>query len=448
MARADLKQAYRNSDYSHLFHGLTVPSDFANSGSRIYVEGKGTKIKDIDGKEYIDFTSGGLVSMVGYGNQELAAVAMVQMSKMHHVPDFAGRASLPDIDLAKKMSEIAPPGLTRFMFVNSGSDANESAFKLVRCYWRELGKNKYKIMFLDRAYHGATFGAQSASGPNVYTTKAIEPLVPGFIRIVSPYCYRCPLNKTYPQCDVACADAIEEAIKKEGADTVGAFIAEPAQSVAGDIIPVKEYWPKVMDILKRHHVLLHIDEVITGFGRTGKLWGCNHWDIRPDIMVFSKGLASGYMPIAGMGVTEEVYKGLTKGDKPFPHGFTYGGHAVACAVALKNIEIILRDKLVENAATIGKYIQTRLEAIKEQSPFVGDVRGWGLHYVMELVKDKTTKEPLNVAYGISDRLYNKGFVMGRLAPFTVGLAPPLIITKAEIDSVLEELEKEIKNIKP
>lgn len=447
MAESNWAQSYRNADFSHSLHGMTVPSQFAKSGSKIYVEGKGTRIKDIDGNEYIDFTSGGLVAMVGYGNQELAEAAKAQISKLHHVPDFSARATLPEIDLATRMSEIAPPGLTRFMFTNSGSDANEAAFKLIRFYWREQGKNKYKILHFDKAYHGATFGAQSASGSCAYTTKAIEPLVPGFIELSSPYCFRCPFKKSYPECNVICADAIEEAIEREGEDTVGALVAEPQLSVGGLIIPVKEYWSKVMNILKKHNVLLHIDEVITGFGRTGSLWGCDHWDIRPDIFIFSKGLASGYMPIAGLGITEEIYKGMTQGDKPFPHGFTYGGHTAACAVALKNLEIIFRDKLVENSANMGEYIRKRMDAMQEQSPYVGEVRGRGLHFIMELVKDRNTKEPLNVAFAIMDRMNQKGLLMGRHVPHGLGIAPPLIITKEELDLALDEFEMELKNIK-
>jgi adenosylmethionine-8-amino-7-oxononanoate aminotransferase len=452
MARVNLRESYKHEDITHMLHGATVPSEFAKSVNRIYVEGHGVRLVDIDGKEYLDAMSSGLVNFLGYGNQELVEAARVQMGRLHCAPSFANRTNMPEIDLARKLADITPPGIKRFMFTNSGSDANDSAFKIVRWYWREQGRNKYKIISLDNAYHGATYGAMSATSFPGFSHKNFEPFVPGFLRVPNFYCYRCPLGKSYPSCDVACAEALEKTILQEGADTVGAFLCEPVETSAGTLVPPPEYWPRVMEICKKHSVFLIIDEYITGFGRMGKFWAGEYWSIRPDLIMFAKGLASGYLPMACIGITEEIYKGMTKNDIPFAHVFTYGGHPVGCAVALKNIEIIERENLVEKAEKMGVYIKDRLKKIQKDCPYLGDVRGMGLYFGLDLVSDKETRKPFapekNVSVGVRARLYEKGLIVGGFGPNNITLGPPLIITKDEIDCVLDGLEWGLKTIEP
>jgi adenosylmethionine-8-amino-7-oxononanoate aminotransferase len=452
MAKVRLRESYRREDMTHMFHGGTVPSEFAKSVNRIYSEGHGVRLTDIDGKEYIDAMSSGLVAFLGYGNQELVEAARLQMGRLHSAPSFANRSNMPEIDLARKLSEITPARIKRFMFTNSGSDANDSAIKIVRWYWREKGKNKYKIISLESAYHGATYGAMSATSFPGFSHKNFEPFVPGFLRVPNFYCYQCPLGKSYPGCDIACAQALEKVIEKEGKDTVGAFFSEPVETSAGTLVPPPEYWPKVMEICKKHNVLLIIDEYITGFGRMGKFFTSEYWDIKPDIIMFAKGLASGYLPMACVGITEEIYEGMTKNDTSFAHVFTYGGHPVSCAVALKNIEIIERENLIEKAEKMGVYAKDRLKNIQKQSPYVGDVRGMGLYFGIELVANKDRKEPFapekNVSVGVRARLYEKGIIVGGFGPNNITLGPPLIITKDEIDCVLDGLEWGLKTIKP
>ncbi len=452
MAKVSLRETYRREDIAHILHGATVPSEFAKSANRIYVEGYGVRLVDIEGKEYIDGMSSGLVAFLGYGNQELVEAARSQMSKLHSCPSFANRASTPEIDLARKLAEVTPVGIERFMFTNSGSDANDSAIKIVRWYWRERGQNKYKIISQEYAYHGATYGAMSATSFPGFSHKNFEPLVPGFLRIPNFYCYRCSYGKSYPDCDIDCAQGLEEAIEREGEDTVGAFLSEPVETAAGTLVPPPEYWPKVMEICKKHHVLLIIDEYITGFGRMGKFWASEYWDIRPDIMMFAKGLASGYMPMACVGIAEEIYEGMTKTDMPFAHVYTYGGHPVSCAVALKNIEILFRENLIEKAAKMGVYLRDRLSHIQKQSPYVGDVRGSGLYFGIELVANKETREPLDpekkVSVGIRAQLLEKGIIVGGFGPNNITLGPPLIITREELDYVLDGLERAIKSMEP
>jgi adenosylmethionine-8-amino-7-oxononanoate aminotransferase len=452
MAKVVLRDTYRREDIAHLLHGATVPSEFAKTGNRVYVEGSGVRLVDIEGKEYIDAMSSGLVAFLGYGNQELVEAARAQMSRLHSCPSFANRASLPEIDLARKLAELTPNGLRRFMFTNSGSDANESAIKTVRWFWRQRGQNKYKIISLKDAYHGATYGAMSATTFPGFMDKNFEPFVPGFLQVPNPYCYRCPLEKSYPDCGIACAQALEEMIEREGEETVGAFLCEPVETSAGTLIPPPEYWPKIMDICTRHNVLLIIDEYITGFGRMGKFFACEHWDIKPDIVMFAKGLCSGYLPMACIGITEEIYEGMTKADSPFPHVFTYGGHPVSCAVALKNIEIMIRDNLIERSAKMGEYLRERLTGIQKRTSYVGDVRGLGLYFGIELVTNKDTGEPFapekKVSAGIRTRLLERGIIVGGFGPNNLTLGPPLIITKDEIDYVLDGLEWALKNIEP
>jgi adenosylmethionine-8-amino-7-oxononanoate aminotransferase len=235
---------------------------------------------------------------------------------------------------------------------------------------------------------------------------------------------------------------------------VGAFLSEPAASSPGNLVPVPEYWPKIMKICKKHNILLIIDEYITGFGRMGKFFASEHWDIKPDIMMFAKGLASGYMPIACVGIRKEVYEGMTKTDTPFPHVYTYGGHPVSCAVALKTVEILQRENLIEKAAKTGVYIKERLSHIEKQSPYVGDVRGSGMFFCIEMVADQATKKPFDPAKKVStavrERVLEKGVMVGVLGANNANLmlAPPLIIKRDELDRVLDALEWGLKNFRP
>jgi adenosylmethionine-8-amino-7-oxononanoate aminotransferase len=455
MSKVRLREGYRREDIKYMLHGATVPSEFAKSTNRIYAQGYGVKLIDIDGREYIDAMSSGFCACLGYGNQELAETAKLQMNKLHCCMSFLNRASLPEIDLATKLVEVTPAGIERFMFANSGSDANETAIKIVRWHWRERGQDKYKIISVENSYHGATYGAVSASTFSGLTRhKNLEPFLPGFVQVGSPYCYRCPFGKSYPGCDIDCAKALEEVIQREGEDTVGAFLAEPVGSSPGTLVPVPEYWPRVMEICKKYNILLIIDEYITGFGRMGKFFASENWDIRPDIVMFAKGLASGYMPIACVGITQKVYEGMTKTDTPFPHVYTYGGHPVSCAVALKTVEILQRENLIEKAAKTGIYLKERLTHIQKQSPYVGDVRGFGLFFCIELVADKASKKPFDparkVSTAIRESLLEKGVMVGVLGLNSPNLmlAPPLVITRDELDYVLDGLEWGIKSFKP
>ena len=451
MEKSRSKEAYRERETAHTVHGMSVPSQWAEKGSHIYVEGKGSKLTALDGKEYLDATSCGLTNNIGYGSKELAEAAKEQMIKLYHVPNFGERVGIPYIELAAKLAEISP--MQRFVVENSGSEVVDAAFKVARLYWREKGIDKFKIISLERAYHGVTFGALSAMGVPMFKCSSFDPLVPGFSTVPTPYCYLCPLGKSYPDCGIACALALEEEIEKQGEDTVAAFIGEPVQGGGGCIVPPPEYWPKVREICTKHNVLLIIDEVITGFGRTGKFWGHEHWGIKPDLMTMAKGLACGYVPIAALGMTEEVYEGITQSDNPFLHIHTFGGHSVACAVALKNLGIMERENLTERAAKMGAYYQERMNEIKEESPYVGDARGIGMWGRLQLMANKQTKERFDPQKQVGFQLVNrilseKRILVGSFGDDIVMGGPPLTCTKEEIDSVVDAFDWAVKGIKP
>jgi adenosylmethionine-8-amino-7-oxononanoate aminotransferase len=269
-----------------------------------------------------------------------------------------------------------------------------------------------------------------------------EPLVPGFSFVPAPHCYRCELGLSYPACELACAKALEQKIQEEGPDTVAAFIGEPIMGAGGAIVPPPEYWPMIEAICRKYGVLLILDEVITGFGRTGKRFALEQWNLKPDMLSLAKGISSGYVPLGACLITEDIYRDLV--DKappgaPFPHGFTYNGHPVACVAALKNLDIMEQERLIEQAAEVGAYFQERLRACREQ-PLVGDVRGLGLIAGVELVRDPSTKErfePVGQAGALVARLAFQGGLICRAIGDTIAFAPPLCITRCQVDDLVD-----------
>jgi adenosylmethionine-8-amino-7-oxononanoate aminotransferase len=378
---------------------------------------------------------------IGHGRSEIGAAIHEQSNKLGFAPSFFGFSNLPAIALAEKLVNMAPSRLTRVFYTSGGSETNESAFKIARYYFKLNGQpDRFKIISRHQAYHGMSMGALSATGIAQQREMA-EPLVPGFSFIPAPYCYRCELGLTYPTCELACARALEQKIQEEGPDTVAAFIGEPIMGAGGAIVPPPEYWPMIEAICRRYGVLLILDEVITGFGRTGKWFALEHWDLSPDMLSLAKGLSSGYVPLGASLITEEIYRDLVHkppAGAPFPHGFTYNGHPVACVAALKNIEIMAQEHLIEQAAEVGAYFQERLRAF-ESHPLVGDVRGMGLMAGVELVRDKPSKEPFEPigAAGalVATKAFERGLICRAIAD-TIAFAPPLCITKSQVDDVV------------
>lgn len=404
--------------------------------------GDGCWLTDGEGRRYLDAYAGLWNVNVGYGRKEIADAVYAQLQQLPFYP--LSQVTEPAAELASRLAEILPGDLQHVFFSNSGSEANETAFKIARQYARQKypEQNRYKVLSRYRSYHGFTFGAVSATGQVGRRTK-FEPLVPGFLHVDPPYCYRCPLKLTHPDCGIACVEEFEEVIQREGPETVAAIIVEPVIGGGGVIVPPDEYLPRLREICDRHGVLLILDEVITGFGRTGALFACQHWDVVPDIITLAKGVTSGYLPLAATVVTPQIFdefRGAPGSGKEFAQVSTYGGHPACCAAALANIDIILREKLWENSAKVGAHLLDSLK--KLESPFLGEVRGKGLAIALELVD--ATGALLDDARTtlVKNRVRDEGVLIGKMSHAAKGpesilfLAPPLILTRDEADRIV------------
>ncbi len=431
-----------------LLYSFTKLADVQEKGAKIIVKGEDCFVWDAQGKRYIDGFAGLQVVNIGHGRKEVAEAVYKQMQELEYWHSFFGFTTQPTVKLVEKLAAIAPGNLNVTHFVNSGSEGNDSAFKIVRAYFKSKGQGgRYKIIYRDKAYHGMNMGATSANGFAGNRTP-YEPLVPGFVRIPHCHCYRCPMGKEYPACNIECAYALEEAILAEGPESVAAFIADTVQGTIGGYIPaVKEYFPIIRDICDKYGVLFICDEVITGFGRTGKMFGIEHYPgVQPDIMVVAKGLSSGYVPLGAVIVSDEVAATLAEG--LFLHGYTYGGHPVATACALVNIDIIERERLPEKAAETGSYIAGVLESFLEL-PFVGEARAAGMMFALELVQDKETKKPFPVGFAarVLEVAWEKGLVV-RMSTggYALLLCPPLTMSKKIAGQMLAILKEALVEV--
>ncbi|MES9903794.1 MAG: aminotransferase class III-fold pyridoxal phosphate-dependent enzyme, partial [Sedimenticola sp.] len=378
-----------SSDRSYVWHHLTQHKAFESSDPMVIVEGEGMRVRDANGREYLDAVSGGVWTVnVGYGRESIAKAVYDQLIKMCYFANSAG--NVPGAQFAARLIEKLP-GMGRVYYSNSGSEANEKAYKIVRqiAHMRNGGK-KHKIIYRDRDYHGTTIAALSSTG-QFERKEQYGPFLDGFVEFPHCCCYRCPFGKRYGSCDIDCAQALEETIKREDPDTVGAVILEPITAGGGVIPPVPEYFPIIQQICKKYGLLLVIDEVVCGLGRTGKWFGHQHYDVKPDMVTMAKGVASGYAAISCTVTTEQVFDAF-KEDTAGRMGYfrdisTFGGCAGGPAAALENLRIIEDENLLQNVIDMGEYLMARLHELKEKHPMIGDVRGKGLFVGLELVKD-------------------------------------------------------------
>ena len=419
-------------------HPLHHPSAYA--GTRVWVSGKGAVITDSTGRDYIDGLSGLWNVNVGHGRQELADAARDQMATLAFHSSYAGGSNEKAIALAERLSRLAYPSINTFFFTSGGAEASETSFKTARFYWKALGKpDKIKIISRHRAYHGLTLAAMSATGLPAFWPM-FEPRTPGFLHIDAPDPYRFVNPTPGVSLGIAAANALEDAILREGPETVAAFIAEPIQGAGGVIIPPRDYFARIREICDKYQVLLIADEVITGFGRTGRWFALEHDGIEPDIMQFAKGITSGYLPLGGIGVSDQVRDAINSvpPGKRWMHAFTYSGHPTACAVALKNIEILEREGLIDRAARSGARMLERLRPL-ESLDGVGNVRGLGMMAAVEVVADKATKQlfpaELGMTQKLTDALLDRGLYT-RVAMDCICVAPPLVTTDAQIDRIV------------
>ena len=407
------------ADRRYLVHPLHHPDDHRQP--LVVVEGHGAMLRGADGREYIDGLSGLWNVNVGHGRGELADAAAAQMRRIAFASAYIGATNEPAVRLAEKIVRHAYSNSAAVYFTTAGAESNESAFKFARYYWKVKDKpQKTKIISRIHAYHGVTMAAMSATGMPIFH-KMFGPLVPGFIQVPPPYAYRWTGNE---EPGIGAADAVEKAILAEGPDTVAAVIAEPVMGAGGVIVPPASYFPRLREICDRHDVLLITDEVITGFGRTGRWFALGHWGVEPDLVSFAKGVTSGYLPLGGVIASKRVHEAIESApaDRKFMHAATYSGHPVCCAVGLRNVEIIENEGLVERATVMGRRLLAGLEGLRDL-PVVGDVRGLGMMCGVELVADRNTKAP---ALGLGGRFVREALARGLLPRIRVGSADPPI----------------------
>ncbi|UOF90977.1 aspartate aminotransferase family protein [Fodinisporobacter ferrooxydans] len=436
-------------DRKYLWHHL-VPYNEAVPPT-VVVEAEGSWVTDSNGKKYLDGMSGLWCVNVGYGREELAQAAYDQLKTMPYFP--LAQSHLPAIQLAEKLNEWLEGEYVIF-FSNSGSDANETAFKIARQYHQQNGEpSRYKFVSRYRAYHGNSMGALAATGQAVRKYK-YEPLAPGFVHVRPPDSYRRPAGQSIEEFNLQCAQSIEDTIIWEGKETVAGVIMEPAITGGGIIVPHPIYMEKVQEVCNKHGVLLIIDEVICGFGRTGKKFGHMHFNMKPDIITMAKGLTSGYLPLSATAVRKDIYETFKTSEEYgyFRHVNTFGGTPAACALALKNLEIMERENLVERAHILGERLRAEMVELLDH-PSVGDIRSFGFLLGIELVEDKVTKDPAAAKVGkVIAECKANGLIVGRNGDTVAGynnviaLSPPLSATDEDVDFIIGTLKNAIRNL--
>ncbi len=434
----------------HLVHGFTSPALTAERGTLQLVRGRGIYVWDRNGRRYIDGMSSLWNVAIGHGEARIARAVHRQMRNLAYAPTLLGFSSRPAEELARRIVQLAPRGLTRVMFTSGGSEANESVIRLVRLYWRLKGKpEKYRIVTLNRAYHGSSTGAASLTGLP-YFHQHYEPLLDGVLRIARPHCYRCDLSLHYPQCRLACADELEALLKREGADRIGAFLAEPVQGVGGVIVPPADYHARIREICDRYGILLVYDEVITGFGRLGYPFGIQRWKVIPDMISFAKGITSGYLPLGGVLMKEEIHRTFVDAGPEFSlhHGFTYSGHPAVCAAALANLSLMRRRRLLSRARRLEGFFAEQLRNLF-QHEIVGDVRSIGLMAAIELVAERVTKKPFPTGWQVGIRVreacLQRGLIV-RASGDVLALCPPLVAGRKDLEQIVSILDRALATV--
>ena len=435
----DIAEVVKN-DIAHHFHPFTDHKSFhAEGGPRVMTQADGIWIWDGKGNKLLDGMSGLWCVNVGYGRKELAEAAYKQMLDLPYYNTFFKTTTVPTTELATKISSVMPERFKHIFFTNSGSESNDTIVRFVRHYWKLKGK-PYRQHFIarTRGYHGSTMVAANLGGfQGMHDQVGTE--FPGFHHVQQPHWFDFGGDKTPEEFGLEAAAAVEKKILEVGPDNVAAFIGEPIQGAGGVLIPPSTYWPEVQRICRKYGVLIISDEVICGFGRTGNWWGFQSMGFEPDIVPMAKGLSSGYLPIGAVAFADHLIKDFFDLGGEFYHGMTYAGHPVAAAVALRNIEIIEQEKLVERVRELGPYFAEALASLRDH-PIVGETRSMGLIGAIELTRDKATRarfaSPGRVGAMCRDNSFAQGLIM-RACWDTMVLAPPLVITRKEIDHLVQ-----------
>jgi taurine-pyruvate aminotransferase len=418
-------------------------------GNIVFVGGEGAVLRDIHGREYLDFTSSTYNVSAGHGHTKIIEAAIAQLRQLGHT--HMTTPTVPKSLLARLLNDLTDESLTSTITATSGSEANEAAFILARR--AAAPHNGHKIVAHLGAFHGASLGALAATCQSGIKPSFVEPLVPGFIHVPPPYCYRCPYGWTYPACDLRCAQVVDLIIRESGADNFAAIITEPIISALGALVPPDGYLRALREICDRYGLVLIFDEVVTGFGRTGTLFGYEQSGVVPDILTLGKGITSGYVPLSATVVTRRL---ADIGFEPHFMGHTYTGHPVSCAVACATIQVILEERLVENSAKMGAYLTSRLLELKDRYPLIGDVRGRGLLIALELVKDVNKKPAFEEGEALGKLCRERGLIVWppnaepeqrRLQMNAcVLINPPLCTTREQIDHAVDIISGSLDRI--
>ncbi|MDP2505812.1 aspartate aminotransferase family protein [Oceanobacter sp. 3_MG-2023] len=433
----------QQTDARFHLHPFSNATRLNNKGARVITHADGVYIWDDQGNKILDGMAGLWCVNLGYGREELAAVAEQQMRTLPYYNTFFQTTHGPVAQLAEAIASVTPGDLNRIFFASSGSEAIDTLMRLTRHYWAIKGKPWRNILISrDNAYHGSTIGGTSLGGMSGMHQQG-GPLVPNIERIRQPYWYGEGGDQSEEAFGLTAARALEEKILAVGPDNVAAFVAEPIQGAGGVIVPPASYWPEIQRICRQYDILLAVDEVICGFGRTGNWFGSNTFNIQPDIISMAKGLSSGYLPIAAVAVGDRISNALMEHDNDFNHGFTYSGHPVAAAVALKTIEIMKTEGIVEQVRdSTGPYFQKALRESLADHPLVGQIDGVGLVAGIALVQDKATKtlfpSSLDIGMICRDHCFANGLIMRAVGSRMV-LSPPLIISKTEINELCQKI---------
>ena len=453
MTGIDSREELRRSALKHLWMHNRGWSEMAERGEpAVVVSGEGVHVTDNTGKRWLDVNGGYMSVNIGYGRTEVAEAAYEQMKSLAYFPQAT--TTEPLVRLAQKLADITPGNLSRTFFVSGGSEANETSIKIARAYQQRMGEpGRYKVMSRKASYHGALGLTMWLGGPASGGVRSdYGPEYPGMIYLPQPNPYRCEFGGETPtECAELCANAVEDAIKFHGPQSIAALIAEPVSVPASVAVPGDEYWPRLREICDKYGVVLVADEVITGFGRTGKMFAVEHWGVVPDVMSVAKGIVSSYMPLGGSIARETIADAFAGGDDSrfLQHVLTFAGHPVPAAASLKNIEILETDKLIENSAETGAYFLDQLEELKPRHPMIGNVSGLGLLLGIDLVKDRDSKEQFPKSAKVSERLmseFERRSLILRPTDASITMGPPLCITRGEVDEIVRGVDEALTEV--
>ena len=448
MTKQFTQDEYLSSDYlRHMVLDWVQMHEFMLE-PLVFERGEDIWVWDVKGDQYLDGLSGVWVACLGHSNERVKEAIAEQLGQLVFCSPILS-TNTRAVELVEKLGQITPAGLTTIKLLSGGSEAIETAIKLIRQYFHQTGKpEKKKIISRYLNFHGVTLGALTATG--IESRKnPFEPLCGGFLHIPPPNCLRCPYGLEHPECDALCARVLEQTILYEGPETVAAFIAEPIQLSSGNIVPPPEYWPTIRDICNKYDVMIILDEIATGVGRTGKMWGADTFGFVPDVLCMGKGLSGGFAPMSAVAFRDEVAEAFIS-EKPelaFNDGHTFGGNPIASAAGIAVLQELEEQDLIQRCNRMGQYLEQRLNSLKELG-VIGEVRGKGLMYGIEFVQNVETMEsfPKEVAFGlkVGRNCIHKKKLLIRSAPDWVALAPPFIITEEQIDDMVDRLAQAIK----